>query len=83
MGAGGGTRQWWEQRAYMVKQYVAVVANQRGQRFRVFTTGDEKFYYFDPLGPDDCSGCIGFPVRKADLRREIRVALAKGVGNSL
>jgi len=70
-------------RAYMVKQCVAVIRNQRGQRFRVFETGDEKYYLFDPLTPDDCSGCVQFPVRKADLRPDLRRALRNGWGNSL
>jgi hypothetical protein len=72
-----------QQLAYMVKQYVAVVKSRTGQRFRVFETGDPKFYLFDPLDKDDCSGCIQFPVRKADLRPDIRRALSHGYGNSL
>lgn len=70
-------------RRYMVKQYVAVVANARGQRFRVFQTGDDKWYLFDPLDPNDCSGCIAFPVEKKNLRDDLRRALSHGVGNSL
>lgn len=70
-------------RAYMVKQYVAVVQNSRGTKFMVFQTGDEKFYLFSPLDP---SGCVAagmqFPVRKTDLRGEIRSALAHGWGNA-
>ena len=77
------TSQWYEQHRLMVKQYVAVVANRRGQRFRVFTTGDDQYYLFDPLDAHDCSGCIGFPVRKKDLRTDIRRALSHGWGNSL
>lgn len=67
----------------MVKQYVAVVRNARGRRLRVFKTGDEKFYLFDPLDEHDCSLCNAFPVRKADLRPDIRRALSHGYGNSL
>ena len=66
-----------------VKQYVAVVANGWGQRFRVFTTGDPKFYLFDPIDEHGCSLCMGFPVRKSDLRKDLRSALAHGWGNSL
>ncbi len=69
-------------RRYMVKQYVAVLKNPRtGQRFRVFRTGDDKFYLFDPLDAFDCSHCCQFPVRKSDLRPEIRRALTHGWGN--
>lgn len=68
--------------AYQVKQYVAEIANRRGQRFRVFETGDPKFYLFDPLTPDGCSGCVQFPVRKTDLRREIRSVLRNGRGHA-
>jgi hypothetical protein len=68
---------------YMVKQYVAVVRNARGIRLRVFKTGDEKFYLFDPLDENDCSRCNAFPVRKSLLRPDIRRALAHGYGNSL
>ena len=71
-----------DQRAYMVKNYVAVVQNRRGQKFMVFRTGDEKYYLFDPLRPDGTSGCVGFPVRKTCLRREIASALAHGWGNA-
>lgn len=72
-----------DSRAFMVKQYVTVVRNRRGQRFRVFETGDPKFYLFDPLDAWDCSGGIQFPVRKTELRADIRQALRHGVGNSL
>jgi hypothetical protein len=70
-------------RYLMVKQYVAVVRSRTGQRFRVFTTGDDKYYLFDPVAQDGCSGCIGFPVLKASLRREVRSMLNRGCGNSL
>lgn len=67
----------------MVKQYVAVVANKRGQRFRVCNSGDEKWYVFDPLIPGtDCSGCIPFPVLKTSLKRPLASALRAGWGNA-
>jgi hypothetical protein len=69
-------------RRYMIKQYVAVVQNQRGQRFMVFRTGDDHFYYFDPLDEAGCSRCCGVPVRKTDLARPIARALAHGWGNA-
>lgn len=67
----------------MVKQYVAVVRSSTGTRFRVFETGNPKFYLFDPLDEHDCSLCMQFPVLKKELRPDIRRALAHGVGNSL
>ena len=55
-------------RAYQIKQYVAVVKSPTtGCRFRIFETGDPKFYLFDLLDRYDCSTTIQFPVRKADL----------------
>lgn len=71
-----------DQRAFMVKQYVAVVQSRSGQKFMVFRTGDEKYYLFDPLRPDGTSGCMAFPVRKTSLRRDIASALAHGWGNA-
>lgn len=57
-------------RASMVKQWVGEITGSRGQRFRVFTTGDDKYYYFDPIDPKTgCSGCIGFPVLKSRIKR--------------
>lgn len=70
-------------RRYMVKQYVAQVRSRTGQYFRVFQTGEEKYYLFDPLdGKDGCSRCNGFPVVKRDLRPDLRRALAHGWGNA-
>lgn len=66
-----------------VKQYVAVVRSARGIRFRVFETGDARYYLFDPLDAHDCSYCNSFPVLKKDLRPDIRRALRHGWGNSL
>lgn len=66
-----------------VKQYVAVIRSPRtGQRFRVFTTGSDRHYIFDPIDAHGCSYCVGFPVLKADLEPEIRRALRHGWGNS-
>jgi hypothetical protein len=67
-----------------VKQYVAQIITKRGQAFRVFETGDAKFYLFDPLDqPDGCSMCNQFPVRKSELRTEIRRGLRHGWGCDL
>lgn len=66
-----------------VKQFVAIVQNSYGLKFMVFTTGDAKYYLFQTL---DRHGCaipdMSFPVRKADLRDDIRRALAHGWGNA-
>jgi hypothetical protein len=67
-------------RCLQVKQYVGEVRTDRGC-FRVFRTGDDHFYLFDPFDPaTGASGCIGFPVEKARLRDDLRRALAHGWG---
>jgi hypothetical protein len=66
---------------YGVKQFVARVQRSDGQRFNVFTTGDDKFYLFDPIDRDGCSFCMAFPIARKRLRNDIRHALAHGVGN--
>lgn len=66
-----------------VKQYVAVVRSRTGQRFRVFKTGDDKYYLFDPIDAHGCSYCNAFAIRKTDLRSDIRRALAHGMGNDM
>jgi len=71
-----------EQRRYMVKQYIAVVQNRRGQRFMVFQSGDEKYYLFAPMDRDGCCATFQFPVRKTELRREMASALRHGWGNA-
>jgi len=69
-------------RRYQVMQYVAVVKSTWG-RFRVFTCGDLAFYLFSQIDPDGCDTGLQFPVKRSDLRREVRSALAHGWGNSL
>jgi len=61
----------------MAKQYVAVVAGALA-RFRVFTTGDDRYFLFEPLDV----AMAPFPVAKADLRDDVRSALRHGWGNS-
>jgi hypothetical protein len=74
-------------RRMMVKQYVAEVwsrsdlAPQFGQKWRVFCTGDDKFYLFQAIDRNGCATGLDVPVRKADLRPEVRRMLAHGVGN--
>jgi hypothetical protein len=58
-------------RNLMVKQYVAQVRG-RWCTFRVFTTGDERFYL----------GGLHIPILKTDLKRDVRRALANGWGNA-
>jgi hypothetical protein len=63
-----------------VKQYVAEVRG-RFAWFRVFETGDSRFYLFDMFDPAGCSTTIQFPVRKADLQPDVRRALRHGAGH--
>lgn len=67
-----------------VKQYVATVVNGLGLRFHVYTTGDPTCYLFCPLmsGETDIEGGLQVPVKKTDLRDDIRKMLAHGYGNS-
>ena len=75
---------WLEARThYGVKQFVAVVQNRHGTKFMVFTTGDARYYWFQTLDQDECAVVgMAFPVRKSDLRDDIRRALAHGWGNA-
>ncbi len=67
-----------------VKQYVAIYRNRFGQRFAVFTTGDDRYYLFSALiGETSSSGGLQFPVEKRRLRDALRRALAHRHGNSL
>jgi len=69
--------------ALQVKQYVAVLRSPTtGVRFRVFQTGDPKFYLFDTLDEFGCSTTLQFPVLKKDLLPQYRRALSHGWGNS-
>lgn len=61
-----------------VKQYVAEVSGQFGFRFRVFTTGSDRHYLFVCAQ----TSAIQFPVKKTDLRRDVRSALASGRGRA-
>lgn len=70
-----------------VKQWVACVKGHDEQgretgRFAVFITGDDKFYLFHKIDPRDGSFTgLCHPVRKKDLRDDVRRALAHGHGN--
>jgi len=63
---------------FQVKQLVAVVKNNDGHRFAVYKTGDESYYFFQLIIDGTMSSDICFPVRKTELRKEIRSALANG-----
>lgn len=67
-----------------VKKYVAVVRGARGNLFRVFTTGDDKYLLFQPV---DARGIAydlpAFPVLRSRLRDDVRRALANGWGHAL
>lgn len=63
-----------------VKQFVAEMRSSTGTRFRVYTTGSDRHYIFDPIERYGCSYCQGFPVLKARLRPELRRTLAHGWG---
>lgn len=65
-------------RCMMVKQYLGEYVRSDGRRFRVFATGDDRFFLFDPLDRHGCSLCCQFPVRKARLPRRMRGALNHG-----
>lgn len=63
-----------------VKQ-VGVIQNE-WNRFAIFEIGDEQFYLFALLDRRGSVTRLQFPVRKTDLRPEIRSALAHGWGNT-
>jgi hypothetical protein len=60
-----------------VKQFVAEVNGAFGSRWRVFNTGDARYYLFVLVQNPD----ISKPVRKTDLQPDVRRALAHGVGH--
>lgn len=64
---------------YQVKQYVAEVQGD-SSRFRVFTTGDPKYYLFCQIH-NGCDSGLPIPVLKSELREDIRKALSQGWGN--
>ncbi len=62
----------------MVRQFVAEVNGAFGSRWCVFTTGDDRYYMFVLTQNPD----ISKPVRKSDLRPDVRSALAHGWGHA-
>lgn len=67
-------------RRFMVKQWVGEILTAHGAKFRVFTTGDDRWYLFDPISPDGGSGCIAFPVLKSRLKPGV---IPQGLGRAL
>lgn len=61
-----------------VKKFVAELNGAHGFRWRVFTTGSDRHYLFSCV--QNQAFCI--PVLKADLKDEIRSALAHGWGHA-
>lgn len=66
-------------RRYMVKQYVAVTRTRFG-RWMVFRTGDDKYYLFVAVDRNLCALGLSHPIKKTDLKQDIRRALAHGYG---
>ena len=64
-------------RTLMVKQFCGEIHTPTAH-FRVFQSGDDKFFVFDPIDQYGCSYCNAFAVRKSDLKPEIRAGLNKG-----
>ncbi len=61
---------------WQAKQFVAEVEGRFGFRFRVFTTASARHYLLVCVQNSD----IQVPVARADLRPEVRSALAHGWG---
>lgn len=57
---------------YGVKQWVCELPRKAsGSRFRVFTTGDPKYYLFALLDPNGMDWGIHLPVRKTNLKPHV------------
>src|SRR5262249_49935232 len=67
---------------YGVTYYIGDVRDETEQRYMVLNTGDSQWYMFQPLlGETTIAIADGLPVRKVDLPKNLRRALAKGVCN--
>lgn len=65
---------------YQVKQYVTEVETATSL-FRVFNTGDEKYYLFVQVNPKTkCNTGLQFPVLKSRLRKDVGRMLRNGCG---
>ncbi len=63
---------------YQVKQYIAEIHG-KYSGFRVFKTGDEKYYLFSQI-KNGCDTGLHFPVEKNRLRNDVKRALLHGWG---
>lgn len=61
----------------MIKQFVGELKG-RFCRFRVFETGNPKYYLFCALDPHGCDHGLHIPIKKTDLKYEVRRALKGG-----
>lgn len=67
-------------RAMQVKQYVAEI-RLKTSWFRVFRTGDPKYYLFSQVNPKTrCDTGLHFPVARKRLRRDVASGLRHGWG---
>jgi len=64
----------------MVKQFVATLRG-RFCDFTVFETGDPRYYLFS-VTKDGVQTGLQIPVRKSDLRDDVRRALRAGLGSA-
>lgn len=61
---------------YQPKQFVGEVKGKLGH-FRVFESGDPRYYLFESLSPTGCSFGLHFPVLKHKLKDEVKKALRR------
>ena len=66
-------------KSFQVKQYIAEVYSKRNG-FKVFRTGDPKFYLFCQMDKTGCDAGLHIPVLKRRLQRNIARGLANGWG---
>jgi hypothetical protein len=67
------------QAVFQVKHYIGEVTDAHGQTFTVLESGNPKFYVFTPHSSPGVMSTMQIPVRKTDLKPEIRKALAHGM----
>lgn len=53
-----------------VTRFICEITADNGNKFRVFETGDQRYYMFCLLAPDGSDSGIHNPVRKTRLTRE-------------
>ena len=67
---------------YGVKQLIGRHWVNEYKSFNVFHVGDPKYFLFCLLDSDGCDCGIHIPVKKMDLKKEVRVNLNKGLVRS-